>query len=98
MALRGSVVMGMSPWEELVESELDEVGMEGMEEDVGGEVVGASEERRSSCVAGESWGARWERRLCFSMRETAQSRKSTGVRFAACTKGSRSWWGVSGLS
>ena len=90
-AILGSVVIGISPLVEPGVGMDDEV----MEEEVcgGGVAEGASEERRSSCVAGESWGARWERRLCFSIKETAQSRRSTGVRFAAWTKGSRSCWG-----
>lgn len=35
-------------------------------------------------------GARYDLRLCRSMRDTAHSCRSTGVRLAACTKWSRS--------
>lgn len=52
--------------------------------------MGESPERKAAWVAGESCGARWDLRLSLSNKPTAHSFKSTGVRFAACTKGSRS--------
>jgi len=51
--------------------------------------VGESVDRRRSCVAGDSWGARCDLRLSRSIMPQAQSRRSTGVRLAAWTKGSR---------
>lgn len=55
--------------------------------------VGESLERKSSCVAGESCGARCDLRLSRSIKPQAHSLRSTGVRLAAWTKGSRSCFG-----
>lgn len=52
--------------------------------------VGESVDRSSSCVLGDSCGARCDLRLSRSIRLTAHSRRSTGVRLAAWTKASRS--------
>jgi len=52
--------------------------------------VGESLDRKSSCVAGESCGARCDLRLSRSIKPNAHSLRSTGVRLAAWTKGSRS--------
>jgi hypothetical protein len=38
---------------------------------------------RNALVSGESCLARWDFRLCFSMSDTAQPSRSTGVLFAA---------------
>lgn len=80
-------VMGMSP----------EVGVSRDSPEVlAAAVVGESSPRRRSRVAGESWGARCDLRLSRSMSEMAQSLRSTGVRLAAWTKGSRSYVRLAG--
>jgi hypothetical protein len=47
--------------------------------------------RRRACVAGESGAVRWDLRFDLCIISTAHASRSTGVRLAACMKGSWSY-------
>lgn len=57
-----------------------------------------SSPRSSALVAGDSCGPKCDLRLCRSIMLVAQSAKSTGVRLAACKKGSESCVHLSAIS